>query len=327
MARKKVDSKTLSQQKTRRRQWITFVRMCRYGVNNFSRNAWLTVAATAIMTITLLVIFSTFVARNVLVDTGDKISDNVGISIYLKTDTTQDDVDTIVSEIKQIPDVEGVTVSSPSDAYQKVVNDNKSNQEYLDALKEMNSQLPWTISVALEDINDTASLAAYVEDSQLVKDQSSRPASFAGERRVAIDTIAQAVSFAQTTGLVVGALFTGISMLIIFNTIRMAIFNRREEIHMMKLIGADRSFIRGPFLIEAMMYGVIAAVIATGIGMFLVITIAPTLSANDIYIEATLTLLQNYIGFVALAMIAIGSVIGVVSSLFATHRYLKPTMD
>ena len=67
MAKGKMTSKQFAQSKRKRRQWITFIRMCRYGVNNFSRNAWLTIAATAVMTITLLIVFATLAARNTLV--------------------------------------------------------------------------------------------------------------------------------------------------------------------------------------------------------------------------------------------------------------------
>ena len=64
MSKRKLDSKAFAQQRRRRRRLLTFIRMVRYGVNNFSRNAWLTIAATAVMTITLLIIFATFAARD-----------------------------------------------------------------------------------------------------------------------------------------------------------------------------------------------------------------------------------------------------------------------
>ncbi len=323
MAKKKVSSKVLGQQKRTRRKWITFLRMCRYGVNNFSRNAWLTIAATAVMTLTLLVIFVSVVSRNVLVDTGTKISDNLKMSIYLKTETKPEIVNGIAGELRQLSTVTGVSVESPNEAQKQIAADNSSDPDYLEAIKEMNSQLPWTISVSVVDINDTKQLTEFVSSSEEVKEYSSRPASFSGERRTALDTIAGAIGFAQTLGLVIGAIFVAISMLIIFNTIRMAIFNRRDEIQMMKLIGAERSFIRGPFLVEAMMYGFIAALIASGIGYAILYAIEPTLTANDINIQPTINALVTYAGFVVLAMIIIGAVIGVISSLLATQRYLK----
>lgn len=323
MAKKKVDSKTLSQQKRHRRQWITFLRMCRYGVNNFTRNAWLTIAATAVMTLTLLIIFVSAVSSNILVDTSSKISDDVEMSIYLKTDTDQAVITQVSDELKKLSSVTAVRVESPDQARQKIAQDNSSDAEYLDAIKEMNSQLPWTIAVSVIDINDTKQLSNYVAGSELVLDNASRPASFSGERRAAIETIGAAIRFAQTLGFVVGIIFVAISMLIIFNTIRMAIFNRRDEIQMMKLIGAERSFIRGPFLVEAMMYGFIAALLATAIGYGLLIAVEPTLTANDINIVPTIEALMMYAGFVLLGMIIIGAIIGIISSTLATYRYLK----
>ncbi len=321
--KKKQNSKVLSQQKHRRRQWITFMRMCRYGVNNFSRNAWLTLAATAIMTLTLLVIFVSFASRNILVDTGAQISDNLKMSIYLKTDTQESIVQNVAKDLGELTSVTAVSVESPSQAQDAIAADNSDDPNYLEAIVEMNSQLPWTISVSVVDINDTKQLTDYVASSKEVIDNSSRPASFSGERRTALDTIAGAIQFAQTLGLVIGGVFVAISMLIIFNTIRMAIFNRREEIQMMKLIGAERSFIRGPFLVEAMMYGFFAAFIASGIGYALLYAVEPTLTANDININATIQFMVTYAGFVVLGMIVIGSIIGIISSLLATQRYLK----
>jgi len=105
-------AKALAQKKHHRRQWITFLRMCRYGVNNFTRNAWLTVAATAVMTITLFVIFVSFVSHNVLIDTVDQLRDKVNMSIYLKNDTTEKDVDTVVAQIENLSSVTSVSTKS-----------------------------------------------------------------------------------------------------------------------------------------------------------------------------------------------------------------------
>ncbi len=109
----KQSSKALRQQKRHRRQWITFWRMCRYGVNNFTRNAWLTIAATAVMTITLFVIFVSFVAHNVLLDTVTQLRDTVQISVYLDTKTTKDEADTVADKIRNLDSVLGVVIRNP----------------------------------------------------------------------------------------------------------------------------------------------------------------------------------------------------------------------
>lgn len=320
-----MSSKALSQQKRHRRQWITFWRMCRYGVNNFTRNAWLTIAATAVMTITLFVVFVSVVAHNVLIDTVDQLRDKVTMSIYLKTDTEQDDVDAVVAEVRKLDSVTEVTVKSPEQAREDFVQDNREDTGTLDAVKEATNKFPWTLTIRVIDINDTSELATLVAENEIVVAHidPDREASFAGNRRNAIESIGRAASFAQQAGIVMSAVFVGISMLIIFNTIRMAIFNRREEIQMMKLIGAEKSFIRGPFLVEAIVYGFFAAIIATVLGFGLMVLATPALESYEIAIQGTQNLITFYAGFVLLAMIVIGAIIGVISSLLATRRYLK----
>lgn len=323
--KKKLDSKAISQQKRSRRQWITFLRMCRYGVNNFSRNAWLTIAATAVMTITLLVILVSVVSQHVMTSTLQTVRDRVSMSIYLNTDSTEEEVRAVTAEVQRLSTVTEVTTQSPEQARELFVQQNRNDPDTLDAVKEATNKLPWTLSIRLVDINNTTELSQLVEQNEVVKEHidPNRDPSFAGTRREAIEKIAQTATFAQQVGIILSVVFVAISTLIIFNTIRMAIFNRREEIQMMKLIGAERSFIRGPFIVEAVVYGFFAALIATGIGFGLFILAAPALTAADVTVDPTMNLLTVYAGFVLLGMIVAGAIIGIISSLLATRRYLR----
>lgn len=325
MSKRKLDAKAFSQQKRHRRQWITFLRMCRYGVNNFSRNAWLTIAATAVMTITLLVVFMTLSARNVLVDTVGEIRDKIDMSIYVKTDIKQADIDKIQSSLSKLATVNAVSYTSPDQARTRFAQDNKQSAGTLDALNEATNQFPGTFHINLKDINDTAELRGFVENDATLKKNidPNREPSFAGERKSAIENIGRWVGFAEKAGLVASAIFIAISSLIVFNTIRMAIFNRKDEIQMMKLIGADRNFIRGPFVVEAVVYGFIAAVIATGVGILILFASGEKLLSYGVLVNGTIDFVTTYLGFVLLAMIFLGGLIGVISSLLATRRYLK----
>lgn len=321
---KKMTSKQFAQTKRKRRQWITFVRMCRYGVNNFSRNAWLTVAATAVMTITLLIVFSTLAARSTLASSVDTIRKNVDMSVYIKTDTSEEDVATIKKGLENLSTVESVQYISPEEARERYARQSSDDAETLNALNEATNRNPGTFNVQLIDIDDTAQLKKFVDSNQTVRSNldSNRAPSFAGDRKSAIEGIAKGVVFAERAGLAATVLFVVISSLIVFNTIRMAIFNRKDEIEMMKLIGADKSFIRGPFIVEAVVYGFIAAVLATALGVAGLIGLKDRL-IGGIEVQPTIDFTLANIGFVLLAMIGIGAVIGILSSLLATRRYLK----
>lgn len=324
-SKRKLDSKAFAQQKRHRRQWTTFMRMCRYGINNFTRNAWLTIAATAVMTITLFIVFTSVSARNILVDTLTNLQDDISMSIYLKTETTNEEVTKVVAELEDISSVTGVTTESPQDARARFIQQNREDNDALDAIKEATNKFPWALNIKVVDINDTTELAAFVADNEYVKERLDpyTPPSFAGSRKATIETIAQAIDFAQKVGIGASLVFVLISTLIIFNTIRMAIFNRREEIQMMKLIGAERSFIRGPFVVEAIVYGFFAALIASAMGYAALYFAAPILTKQGITIQPTIDIITFYAGFVLLGMIIIGAIIGIVSSLMATRRYLK----
>ena len=264
-------------------------------------------------------------ARNVLVDTIGEIRDKVNVSIYVKTDTTKHDSDKILTDLRKLESVKRVDYISPEQAREDFANANKKDAGSLDALNEATNKLPGTFSINPVDINDTSELREFVENNPTVKENihPERQPSFAGDRKTAIENIGRTVAFAERAGLIASVIFIAISSLIVFNTIRMAIFNRKDEIQMMKLIGADRNFIRGPFVVEAVVYGFIAAVLATILGIVLLYATKDKLIDYGLSAQGTIDLMTIYIGFVLLGMILLGAVIGIISSLLATRKYLK----
>lgn len=325
MSRRKDTARALMQQKRRRRQWLTFVRMCHYGVNNFSRNAWLTVAATLVMTITLLIVFTTFVAQRSLADTAQAINKDIDRSIYLRPDVSEERAQPVLVSLRRLSNVESVRFISTEEAKEQFAKANKDDEAKLHALKEATNSLPATIRITLHDNNDTSQLIDFVNTNSALKPliSATQTPTFMSQRRNGTTRIAEWTQMSQKAGVAASVLFIAISFLIIFNTIRMAIFNRRDEIEMMKLIGADRGFIRGPFLVEAVVYGVIAAVIATTLGIITLFLSGNSLKKWGVALQPTIDMAASYWWLIALVMMALGACIGVISSLVATRRYLK----
>lgn len=321
----KVDHRAKRRLKKRQRRTLTFVRMCRYGVNNFSRNAWLTVAATAVMSITLLIIFMTFAARQVLLSTVDGISKQTEISVYLSGKTKEKDIFLLIDRIKKLDDVEGVTYVSAEQARQEQADQYKDDPEALEAIKESSNEMSATLNIAVKNLTNHKGLDRFLENDDLYekhKDPRKQP-STSGTRKQVISTIGSWVRLASIGGSIATVVFVIVSFLVVFNTIRMAIFNRKDEIRMMKLIGADKSFIRGPFVVEAIMYGFIAAIIASASGYALIVWAEAPMTKYGIPIDDLLSMLTGYFGLVILVMIVLGAVIGITSSLIATRKYLK----
>jgi len=317
---------TLAQNKRLRRRYLTWMRMMRYGANNFTRNAWLTTAATAVMTITLVIVFTTVVARGVLTATVTELRKDLNIPVYLKGDTPQSTISSLTRKLKDNPNVTNVEYVSQEEA-KKVIVDGTDNMADLQTLGDLNEDIafPAILGVSIKDFNDVTSLEKLIkEDDEFQKHLTPAiPTKFKGDKLSAINTIEGWAQTAERAGITASVLFVAISMLIIFNTIRMAIFNRKEEIQMMKLIGADKGFIRGPFVVEAVMYGFIAALIATALGYFGLIALEPKIASYGIAIEGVKRDILMYAPLVLVGMIAVGSFIGVVSSRLAVRRYLK----
>jgi cell division transport system permease protein len=124
----------------------------------------------------------------------------------------------------------------------------------------------------------------------------------------------------QIVGLAAAGVFAIIAILVVFNTIRMAIFNRKEEIYMMKLVGASRWFIVGPFVVEASIYGIIAAIVSCAAIYISVYFLRPHFEGM---LDSTYANMTQYWYLVGAALLIVGILIGVISSLLATRKYLK----
>lgn len=306
-----------------RRKWITFLRIIRYGLNNFTRNAWLTTAATAVMTITLLIVLFTFTARLIFADTIAEVRQKIDISVYLVDDIDQAELVRFGKEIKSVPIVTQVEYISKEQARQTFSEQNKTELAQLEALGEIGENpFPASLRIKTSDPNKLDELNAVISKPQNKALQSEEPSN-SGERKAAIDTIARVSQFTEVAGLVAGGIFVVISIMIIFNTIRMAIFNRRDEIEVMKLIGADKSFIRGPFIVEAALYGILAAIISLVMVYTLLLTRASDLSGYQIVVNGTIDFFKTWPFLIIPAQILIGVFIGVFSAYLAIRRYLK----
>lgn len=307
-----------------KRTMTTILRIFRYGLDNFRRNAWLTTAATIVMTITLLIVIVTVFARFVFNDTIDQVRQKIDISVYLKDEDTPAQVQKFIGAIKQVPQVTSVEYISKEDARNVFEQQNKTEFSNLQALAELGSDNPFpaSLKVKTKDPNKLDALNAVINSNKPLLDDKT-PTSYSGERKAAIDNIANISQFSETAGLVAAAVFVVISIMIVFNTIRMAIFNRRDEIEMMKLIGAEKHFIRGPFIVEAAMYGVLAAIVSVILIYAVILTRADSLTQYDIVVGNTVHFFQAWPVLIFLGQMLVGILIGVFSAQLAIRRYLK----
>ncbi len=308
-----------------RHQLITLGRIIRTGTQNFLRNATLAIAAMAVMLITLSIILFSVIANATFGNTVQQITDRIDVSVYLKDSVTEAQRDNLLNELKQLPNTKEVTYLSKDDALEIYKEQNQNNLDLLVAISQTDNPLPATIRIKPKDPNKLDELKAYLDKPDIVALQSDET-NYSGDRKTAVDKISKATKFLREAGLVGVFIFATVSMLIIFNTIRMAVFNRRDELTIMRLLGASSWFIRGPFVVEAIIYGIISAVLSIVLCNTLFAVAASAFNATSLGlldIGFASDYLKDNFWLILLSQLTIGILIGAVSSVVATRRYLK----
>lgn len=307
------------------RNLITLVRVIRTGCINFVRNISLSVAATAVMVVTLTIVLFSIIANATFNNTINEINQKIDISVYLKDKVTDSQREKLISELQSLPNVESIEYLSKDQVLEKYRQQNQGNLELLLAISQTDNPLPATIQIKPKDpvkINDIKTVIENPANLELQSDETS----YSGDRKEAIDKITTATSFFKKAVFAGVVVFAIISMLIIFNTIRMAIFNRRDELTIMRLLGAKPWYIRGPFIVETMIYGIVSAIISLSLCNFLFIVQSQAFDASSLGLLdikfANDYFADNFWIFLILQLTA-GMTIGAVSAYVATKRYLK----
>jgi len=269
----------------------SFSRIIKLGFTNFWRNGWLSMAATFIMTLTLVII-SVFLIFNLVINTTtDAIKKKIDLAVYFNDSASETQIRDLRFILEQRSDVKEVKYISKEEAYQKwqVMQKNEKirslvtaennflprslevkavNPESLDAIASFLSGGNNEI-ISKNDNGDAGQVLGVNSDSQPVsatnasKGYSSiiRKVSYQ-ENKYIIEKLINITKFSQKLGIILSVIFLVISVLVIFNTIRLTIFTRETEIGVMRLVGASDSFIRTPFLIEGTLYGMFATILS-----------------------------------------------------------------
>ena len=306
-------------------KYITVERIIKGGVVNFGRNVWLAIAAIAMMAITLTILLFAIIANATFTHTISDLTSHIDIVEYLKDDTTQQQAQKQMAELKNLPNVKSVQYTSKADALKAYEQLNANNPTLLAAISETDNPLPASVTIKPVDPDKIQDIQDFL-DKPAQKALQSDPTSYSGDRKAAIDKITAATHFFQQAGVAGIIVFIVISMLIIFNTIRMAIFNRRDELIIMRLLGASTAFIRGPFIVETMLYGAAAAIISLAVCWSLFKVASSTLQASSLGlldISYSNNYFTKHLISILTIQILVGILIGAASSGIATRRYLR----
>lgn len=309
-----------------RRKWITFGRIVHTGIVNFIRNASLAIAAIAVMVITLTIVLFSIITNATLTNTINDISSKIDVSVFLKDSTSESQGENLAAQLRQQPNVESVRYLSKEDSLKRYIEQNADNETLATAASLANNPIPATIIIKPRELNKIQDVKDFLTQKSNAELQTEGSPSYSGDRQKAIENISHAADILQRIGLAGIVVFAIVSALIIFNTIQMAIFNRRDEIKIMRLLGAGTWYIRGPFVVESAIYGLLSAVLSILIINSTFVASSSALQASSLGLldinYASQYFADHFLAFLTFQLM-LGIVIGTASSLIATRRYLK----
>lgn len=294
-------------------------RVLRAGYLSFRRNGWLSTATILVMALVLFVL-GNLIFLGALANTAlTALESKIDISVYFTADAPEQSILAVKRELEILADVSQVSYVSKDQAFDTFRKKHSSNALIVNALDELGENpLEASLNIRARDPSDYASISDFL----LKKNYPIVDKVNYFENQKVIDRLGAVLGTVRGSGALLAIFLAFVSILVAFNTIRLAIYTMKEEIGIMRLVGATQWFIRGPFLVSGVLYGSTAAAVVTMLFFPLAWLASPKLTLLVPNFDLFQYFLTNFLEFFGIILIS-GIALGTVSSFIAVRRYLK----
>lgn len=297
-------------------------RIIRTGSVGFVRSAYVSFSAIYVMTITLIVIGGSLIFNALLEHTLTTLKSKVDVNIYFTVDAPEESILAFRRQVESLSDVKEVSYLSRDEALLQFRERHESDELTIRALEELgDNPLGASLSITANDPTQYEGIVQFVtETSEQAETVIIDRINF-NQNKSAIDRLTSIVSVIEKITQIIVMTLVFVTVLITFNTIRLAIYTAREEVSVMRLVGASNTFIRGPFVVQGALYGIMAGVLT----LILLYPIAYYLGpSTDAFFG--LNIFRYYLsdfGRIFSVVMGSGVGLGIVSSAVAISRYLR----
>ena len=301
--------------------FISFLRVLKFSLQDISRNVWLSIVTITILVLTMFSINTLILTRAISENAINAVKEKVDISLYLKPDSSENEIFTLKTQINSLDDVKFVRYVSKQEALDSFRERNKNNPEILQALIELGrNPLSPSLIIGPKNINETSNLIERLKglDSPIIE---SRDFS---DNRIVLEKIDNITNRIDDVVLFIILIFVVTSLLVIYNSIKVAVYTHKKEIEIMKLVGASNAFVYAPFLMSSLIYTLIATLIIIGLTFPLLQILQPYLEMFfvDYNIDIISYFVNNFILIFGSQFLGI-SIINMLASYLAAKKYSR----
>jgi cell division transport system permease protein len=306
--------------------FLSFRRIVRTGFINFWRNGFVSISSVVVMTITLFVIGSLLFVNALFGASLALLQDKVDINAYFVIDAPLEGIEEVKKKLELLDEVAAVRLTTREEALQRFEERHRNDAIEMQALRELGENpLLASLSIKAHDPAHYERIDEFLRTDTSTLSSDGRSLLYNvnfNDNKDAIEKLQQVIRGIELFGLVVSITLIGVSIIIIFNTIRMAIYISREEIAVMRLVGASDMYIRGPFIVEGVMYGVISGIITLIAYYPLALWLGP--ATQNFFGNINLfTYYTTNFGSIFLTIMATGILLGAFSSFLAVKKHLR----
>ena len=300
---------------------LSFLRVIKFSLQDVARNIWLSIITVIIITLALFSVNLLLAVKILTSATVSAVKEKVDVSLYLKSEAPEDFILALKSQVSNLDSVKQVDYVSKQAALQSFREKHKNNPEILQALLELGKNpLSPSLIIKPKDINNYDELIVSLNkiDNDIIESRNF------DDHKAILAKINNITEKANQAGLFVSSLFVLITILVVYNAVRVAIFTHKREIGIMKLVGASTWFIRAPYLISGMIYAFLGVIMIIVIIYPFLNLIQPYLSAFFSGFEVNLLTYynSNFLFIFGLEFLA-ASLINILASLVAVGKYSK----
>ena len=285
---------------------------------NFIRNSGISIATCFIIGMTIFLISSLFLLRDVTQFLTTALQEKVDISVYFKETTLEEEILELKEEISKIPEVKEVEYISRAEALERFIERYKNNPVVMESLAEVGNPLLPALNITAWQASQYLAITNFLENIP-EKDLIDKVDYY--QRKPVMDRIFSITSTINIIGIILSLILAIIAILVAFNQIRLAIYNSREEIGIQRLVGASDWFIRGPFLTQGAISGGIAAVATFLVFGLTVFFIGPKFAILFPGLNIFASFLAKFWLFFLINLL-FGIGLGVLSSIIAIKKFL-----
>lgn len=303
---------------------LTFLRAIKFAGQSFFRNIWLSIVTIVMIVLSLLSISSIYTLSLITENTLKAIEQSTVVYIDLTTQATDEQSATIVDSLKSLDMVKDAEIVSKDEALESFKKRHESDELIVKALESLgNNPFTGSIRLSVNNIDDFPVILKELSKPEYANVLAIDDQEFS-DSKLLIDKLSGFSNKMQKGGLILSIIFMIIAILVVYNTIQVAIYTHREEIGIMKLVGASNMFIRSPFLIEAGIYCLISIVIQTVLLYLIFAGVQPYISSFlQQYSVSLLDLLKQNWQWYVIYQFAVCLAITMLSAYIATRKYLK----